>query len=81
MFRTPEVDGNLHVFSEGRAEIRRMVAFRDRLRAYSQDRLLCERTKQELAARTWRHMQHDADAKAAVVREILGRAATAACLP
>jgi GrpB-like predicted nucleotidyltransferase (UPF0157 family) len=74
MIRTPEVDGNLHVFSEGCAEIGRMVAFRDRLRADAQDRLLYERTKQELAARTWRHVQHYADAKAAVVREILGRA-------
>jgi GrpB-like predicted nucleotidyltransferase (UPF0157 family) len=74
VFRTPEVEGNLHVFADGCAEIGRMVAFRDRLRADAQDRLLYERTKQELAARTWRHVQHYADAKGDVVREILGRA-------
>lgn len=81
MFKTPEVDGNLHVFSESCAEIGRMVAFRDRLRADAEDRRLYERTKQELAARTWRHVQHYADAKAEVVREILARARAPAPAP
>jgi GrpB-like predicted nucleotidyltransferase (UPF0157 family) len=74
LLKAPEVAGNLHVFSEGCEEIGRMVAFRDRLRADAEDRLLYERRKQELAARTWRHVQHYADAKSEVVREILARA-------
>lgn len=77
MFKTPEVDGNLHVFSEGCAEVERMIAFRDRLRDDAGDRLLYGRTKQELAARRWRHVQHYADAKSEVVREILARSGTA----
>jgi GrpB-like predicted nucleotidyltransferase (UPF0157 family) len=52
-----------------------MVLFRDWLRAHDDDRQLYESTKRELAARTWRHVQHYADAKAGVVKEILARAA------
>ncbi len=33
--------------------------------------------KRELAQRTWRHVQHYADAKTAVVREITERATAA----
>lgn len=54
-----------------------MLALRNRLLANAGDRLLYERTKQELAARTWRHVQHYADAKSDVVRQILERAAGA----
>lgn len=70
--RDPEV--NLHVFSAGCAEIERMLRFRDHLRANPADRLLYERTKRELAAKTWAYTQHYADAKTAVVEEILARA-------
>jgi DNA-directed RNA polymerase specialized sigma24 family protein len=38
------------------------------------DRTLYERTKRELAARTWKYMQNYADAKSDVVAEILDRA-------
>jgi GrpB-like predicted nucleotidyltransferase (UPF0157 family) len=51
-----------------------MVGFRDWLRSHADDRELYERTKRELAARTWRHVQHYADAKTAVVEEIIARA-------
>jgi GrpB-like predicted nucleotidyltransferase (UPF0157 family) len=51
-----------------------MLAFRDRLRRDEEDRKLYERTKRELAARTWKYMQNFADAKSEVVREILTRA-------
>jgi GrpB-like predicted nucleotidyltransferase (UPF0157 family) len=51
-----------------------MLAFRNWLRINDDDRELYERTKQELAARTWKHVQNYADAKSAVVGEILGRA-------
>jgi GrpB-like predicted nucleotidyltransferase (UPF0157 family) len=75
LLKAPEVAGNLHVFSAGCEEIDRMLLFRDWLRAHDDDRQLYETTKRDLAARVWRHTQHYADAKAAVVKEILTRAA------
>jgi GrpB-like predicted nucleotidyltransferase (UPF0157 family) len=74
LFKGPDTDINLHVFSVGAAEIDRMVRFRDRLRASDTDREYYARTKRELAQRTWRHVQHYADAKTAVVQEIMSRA-------
>src|SRR5262245_46588154 len=53
MLNTPEIDGNLHVFSHGCEEISRMLGFRDRLRTDAGDRGLYEQTKRELAARQW----------------------------
>jgi GrpB-like predicted nucleotidyltransferase (UPF0157 family) len=72
-----ETDLNLHVFSEGCVEIERMLRFRDHLRRNKTDRLLYERTKRELAQRTWKFGQHYADAKTTIVEEILARAETA----
>jgi GrpB-like predicted nucleotidyltransferase (UPF0157 family) len=72
-----ETDLNLHVFSEGCVEIERMLRFRDHLRRNKTDRLLYERTKHELAQRTWKYGQHYADAKTTIVEEILARADTA----
>lgn len=72
-----ETDLNLHVFSEGCVEIERMLRFRDHLRRNKTDRLLYERTKRELAQRTWKYGQHYADAKTTIVEEILARADTA----
>ncbi len=74
LFKGPETEVNLHVFSRGSAELDRMVGFRDWLRTHPEERELYERTKRELAARTWRHVQHYADAKTAVVEEIIARA-------
>ena len=65
---------NLHVFSEGCVEIERMLRFRDHLRRNKTDRVLYERTKRELAQRTWKYGQHYADAKTTIVEEILARA-------
>jgi len=73
LFKGPDTDVNLHVFSAGCVEIERMIRFRDHLRGNEPDRLLYERTKRELARRTWRYVQHYADAKTAVVDEIMGR--------
>jgi GrpB-like predicted nucleotidyltransferase (UPF0157 family) len=75
MFKGPEVDLNLHVFSAGEAEIDRMVGFRDWLRTHDEDRDAYLRVKQQLAQRNWRHVQHYADAKTAIVQQILARAA------
>lgn len=74
VFKGPDTDVNLHVFTTGCVEIRRMLAFRDWLRTHDQDRTLYERTKRELAARTWKFVQGYADAKTAVVEEIVSRA-------
>lgn len=73
VFKGPDTDVNLHVFSGGCAEIARMLAFRDHLRANEADRLLYERAKQDLAKRIWKFTQHYADAKSEVVEAILRR--------
>ena len=65
---------NLHVFSEGCLEIDRMLGFRDHLRTNREDRELYERTKRELAAGDWKYVQDYADAKTAVIEEIIARA-------
>jgi GrpB-like predicted nucleotidyltransferase (UPF0157 family) len=64
----------VHVVSEGCPEIDRWLLFRDRLRSDSADRALYERTKRELATRSWRYVQNYADAKSGVVEEIVARA-------
>jgi GrpB-like predicted nucleotidyltransferase (UPF0157 family) len=74
MFKGPGVDINLHTFSAGCEETRRMLAFRDHLRTDPADLALYQRTKEALAARTWRHVQHYADAKSEVVLAIMARA-------
>jgi len=74
MFKGPDTDINLHVFSLGATEIDRMLLFRDWLRASDADRELYLRVKRALAQRTWRHVQHYADAKSAIVAEIMARA-------
>ena len=65
---------NLHVFPAASDEPVRMLLFRDWLRAHPEDRALYERTKRELAAQEWTVVQDYADAKTAVVRDILSRA-------
>jgi GrpB-like predicted nucleotidyltransferase (UPF0157 family)/uncharacterized protein YhfF len=74
LFKGPETDVNLHVFSRGSAEIDRFLIFRDRLRSNEPDRELYLRTKRELAQKEWKFTQNYADAKRAVVEEILARA-------
>ena len=71
LFKGPDTDINLHVFCPGAAEVQRMLRFRDRLRHDRAARTRYERVKRELAVRTWRHVQDYADAKTAVVNEIL----------
>ncbi len=74
MLNRPERAVNLHVFSEGCAEIKRMLLFRNWLRSHPDDRQLYEHTKRELARQSWKYTQNYADAKTAVVEEILARA-------
>lgn len=70
--RSPIV--NLHVFPEGCPEIERMLLFRDRIRSNKADCALYELTKRELAQKEWKYIQNYADAKGAVVEEIIARA-------
>lgn len=73
VFNSPDIDVNIHVFSSGCPEIARMLGFRDWLRSHPDDRQLYERTKRTLAQREWKYTQNYADAKTAVVEEILAR--------
>jgi GrpB-like predicted nucleotidyltransferase (UPF0157 family) len=75
LFKGPDTNVNLHVFSSGCEETERMVRFRDWLRCNVADRELYDRAKRDLARRRWTYVQEYADAKTAVVEEILARAA------
>ncbi len=77
LFKGPESDINLHVFSRGCPEIGRMLMFRDWLRANTTDRDLYARAKLALAEKRWECVQDYADAKTSVVEEIIARAAAA----
>jgi GrpB-like predicted nucleotidyltransferase (UPF0157 family) len=74
MLRGNDPSVNLHVYSPGCEEVDRMLIFRDRLRANESDRELYERTKRELTKKKWKYGQNYADAKSAVVEEIMTRA-------
>jgi GrpB-like predicted nucleotidyltransferase (UPF0157 family) len=78
MFKGPQNDVNLHVFSTGCPEIDRMLEFRDWLRSSKSDRELYARSKRGLAQQDWRYTQNYADAKTAVIEEIISRARNAA---
>jgi GrpB-like predicted nucleotidyltransferase (UPF0157 family) len=74
VFKGPDTNVNLHVFTEGCEEVDRMIGFRDHLRENEDDRALYADAKRELAARDWKYVQQYADAKTSVVQEILARA-------
>jgi GrpB-like predicted nucleotidyltransferase (UPF0157 family) len=76
MFKGPDTDINLHVFSAECPEIDRIVMFRDWLRSNATDRDLYARTKLDLAQKEWKCVQNYADAKTVVIEEILARAAS-----
>ncbi len=76
--RDRDPDVQVHVFTVGCPEVGRMVAFRDRLRSRPEERDLYERTKRQLAARHWDFVHDYADAKTAVVEDIMSRIETAA---
>jgi GrpB-like predicted nucleotidyltransferase (UPF0157 family) len=73
LFKGPDTDINLHVFSDGCPEIARMLAFRDRLRTHDDERDRYEEAKRDLAARDWEYVQWYADAKGEVVEGIIER--------
>jgi GrpB-like predicted nucleotidyltransferase (UPF0157 family) len=74
VFKGPDTNVNLHVYSPGSSEIERYLIFRDRLRSDPADRERYQRVKRELARRDWRYVQQYADAKTEVIEEIIARA-------
>jgi GrpB-like predicted nucleotidyltransferase (UPF0157 family) len=76
LFKGPDTNVNLHVFTAGCEEVDRMLLFRDWLRANEGDRELYADAKRELAARDWKYVQQYADAKTEVVLAIMERATT-----
>ena len=73
VLKGPDTDINLHVHLPDSPEIRRHLLFRDWLRAQEDDRDLYERTKRDLASRTWKYVQNYADAKTEVIETILAK--------
>ena len=74
MFRTPELDVHIHIFSTGCVEVTRHLAFRDHLRSHAEDRLRYEALKRKLVREDWPDMNAYARAKCEVVEEIIARA-------
>jgi GrpB-like predicted nucleotidyltransferase (UPF0157 family) len=74
VFKGPDTNINLHVFSTGCPEVDRMLAFRDSLRVDDADRTAYEATKRSLAERDWKYVQNYADAKTEIVESIMPRA-------
>lgn len=74
LFKGPDTNVNLHVFSRDCSEVQVMLDFRDWLRTHDDDRELYERAKRDLATQDWKYVQNYADAKSAVVAEINSRA-------
>jgi GrpB-like predicted nucleotidyltransferase (UPF0157 family) len=71
MFRRPARDLHVHVWPICGAEGDAYLALRDRLRASPADRRRYEDVKRALAGRRWPDMNYYAEAKSAVIAEIL----------
>ena len=56
MFRTPEKDVHIHIYSAACREIQRNLTFRDRLRRNLNERTRYAQIKRELAAKEWPDM-------------------------
>jgi GrpB-like predicted nucleotidyltransferase (UPF0157 family) len=80
MFKGPEQEINLHVFSVGCPEIDRTLALRDRPRSSASDRQLYAGSKRALAQKEWKYTQKNTDAKTAVIEEIMSRARSSPAL-
>jgi len=74
LLRTPARDVHLHVYGPRRPETRAYLDLRDWLRVDETDRRLYERTKRDLASRSWEDMNDYADAKSDVIAAVLERA-------
>jgi len=74
LFKGPDTDINLHVFSEGALEINKMLRFRNWLRTNREDREKYAKVKGELAQNIWENVQDYADAKTEIIERIMKRA-------
>jgi GrpB-like predicted nucleotidyltransferase (UPF0157 family) len=74
MFRTPERDVHVHVYSTGCPEIERNLTFRNRLRRNIEDRNRYEQVKRKLAEKEWSDMNEYAEAKTEVIESIIASA-------
>ena len=74
MYRTPDQDVHIHIFTEGGDAANIRLLFRDWLRHDEHDRRLYEETKRELARKDWDATNDYSEAKGTVVAEILIRA-------
>lgn len=70
VFKGPDINVNLHVWTYGDPIIRKHLAFRDWLRAHPDDRDRYAAEKQRLARQDWEVMNDYAEAKNDIVREI-----------
>ena len=77
MFRTPEKDVHIHIYSAGCDEIQRNLTFRNWLRRNVEDRIHYERVKRELATKEWSDMDAYANAKTSVIESIIAAAQAA----
>ncbi len=78
VFKGPDININLHVYTEGSAEIERLLLLRNRLRDNDVERNLYEQTKRRLARQHWTYVQNYADAKSEVIEAIIARARVSA---
>jgi GrpB-like predicted nucleotidyltransferase (UPF0157 family) len=74
MFRNEPCDVHVHLWSD-LAEVERHLVFRDRLRASDEERALYQSTKLELAPHNWASRDEYAEAKTAVIADIMARIA------
>ncbi len=74
LFKGPDINLNLHVFTLGSEEIERVLTLRDLLRNNPSERGLYAEAKKKLADQKWRYVQNYADAKSKVIEGIISRA-------
>ncbi len=74
MFKGPDTNINLHVFTVGSEEIEKHLLLRDWLRKNPVDKDLYAEAKQNLARQEWKYVQNYADAKSKVIEGIISRA-------
>lgn len=78
MFKGPDINLNLHVFTVGSEEIDRVLMLRDRLRNNPSELALYAEAKRNLARQNWQYVQNYADAKSKVIEGIISRARASA---
>lgn len=74
-FRAGDADdaANVHCYPPDHREVRKYLAFRDRLRTSSEDRARYEALKRQLAEREWADVNYYAEAKGPLINVILAR--------